>query len=70
MKAIITGAAGFIGKINLADRLLRDGHTVRGIDNLSTGRLEFHESARRSKSFELCEADLLDASKIERLQGI
>ena len=66
MKAIITGAAGFIGS-NLADRLLRDGHTVRGIDNLSTGRLEFLESARRSKSFELCEADLLDASKIEPL---
>ena len=66
MKAIITGAAGFIGS-NLTDRLLRDGHTVRAIDNLSTGRMEFLADARRSPSFELCEADLLDARKIEPL---
>jgi UDP-glucose 4-epimerase len=66
MRAIITGAAGFVGS-NLTDKLLADGHTVRGIDNLSTGRLEFLESARQSKMFELVEADLLDAKKIEPL---
>jgi nucleoside-diphosphate-sugar epimerase len=33
---LITGVAGFIGS-NLADRLLREGHTVIGIDNLSSG---------------------------------
>jgi UDP-glucose 4-epimerase len=66
MRAIVTGAAGFIGS-NLTDRLLRDGHTVRGIDNLSTGRLEFLESACRSASFELCQADLLDVKRIEPL---
>lgn len=36
MKIIITGAAGFIGS-NLAARLLKRGHTVIGIDNLSYG---------------------------------
>lgn len=37
MKSIlITGVAGFIGS-NLADRLLREGHRVIGIDNLSYG---------------------------------
>ncbi len=39
MHYLITGIAGFIGS-NLAVRLLEDGHRVRGIDNLSTGRME------------------------------
>lgn len=34
MRALVTGAAGFIGS-TLARRLLDDGHTVRGIDRLS-----------------------------------
>ena len=37
MKVLITGAAGFIGS-HLADRFHADGHTVAGIDNLTTGR--------------------------------
>ena len=36
---LVTGAAGFLGS-HLIDRLLRDGHTVLGIDNLSTGAQE------------------------------
>jgi UDP-glucose 4-epimerase len=36
MRALVTGAAGFIGS-SLVDRLLADGHQVVGIDNLSTG---------------------------------
>lgn len=36
MRAIITGAAGFIGK-NLTETLLKRGSTVLGIDNFSTG---------------------------------
>lgn len=34
MKVLITGVAGFIGS-NLLGRLLRDGHEVVGVDNLS-----------------------------------
>ena len=38
-RVLITGVAGFIGS-NLADRLLKEGHPVIGIDNLSYGVLE------------------------------
>jgi UDP-glucose 4-epimerase len=36
MRALVTGAAGFIGS-NLVDRLLTEGHQVVGIDNFRTG---------------------------------
>ena len=39
MHILVTGAAGFLGS-HLTDRLLNDGHSVLGVDNLSTGNLE------------------------------
>jgi len=39
MHVLVTGVAGFLGS-HLADRLLREGHTVLGVDNLSTGDLD------------------------------
>ena len=39
MKAIITGGAGFIGS-NLVDKLVKEGHEVVVLDNLSTGQLK------------------------------
>jgi UDP-glucose 4-epimerase len=70
MKALVTGAAGFIGS-NLTDQLLAQGHFVRGIDNFSTGRAEFLQLARKSDTFELHEADLLDTRKLEQaMHGI
>jgi UDP-glucose 4-epimerase len=65
MRCFVTGAAGFIGS-NLVDRLLRDGHTVVGYDNLSTGQERFLEEARRSASFQLVRGDLLDADGLGR----
>ena len=38
-KILVTGGAGFIGS-HLCELLVRNGHTVVAIDNLSTGRLE------------------------------
>jgi len=38
LRIILSGAAGFIGS-HLCDRLLAEGHTVTGVDNLLTGSL-------------------------------
>ena len=46
----ITGVAGFIGS-NLADRLLADGATVTGWDNLSTGQERFLDGAKKHPKF-------------------
>ena len=39
MRILVTGAAGFLGS-HLTDRLLGEGHSVVGVDNLSTGDSE------------------------------
>jgi UDP-glucose 4-epimerase len=39
MKCLITGGAGFIGS-HIVDALVREGHEVHILDNLSTGKLE------------------------------
>ena len=40
MKTLVTGGAGFIGS-NLVDELIKQGHEVVNIDNLSTGKKEY-----------------------------
>ena len=69
MRALVTGAAGFIGS-TLVDRLLVDGHTVVGIDDLSSGRIANLEGACASNRFELVAADVVDADLIGLLAQI
>ena len=60
MRALVTGAAGFIGS-TLVDRLLTDGHTVTGLDNLSSGRMANLANARGRPDFTFVEADIATA---------
>jgi UDP-glucose 4-epimerase len=54
---IVTGGAGFIGS-HIAERLLRDGHRVRIIDNFSTGKRE--NLAALGDAVELHEVSITD----------
>jgi UDP-glucose 4-epimerase len=63
MRTLVTGAAGFIGS-TLVDRLLADGHTVIGVDDLSSGRSENIVAAERHDGFEFAKADIVSADLI------
>ena len=74
MRALVTGAAGFIGS-TLTDQLLADGWSVVGADRFTS---YYEESAKRanlaramdSTAFELVEADLLTAELNPILDGV
>jgi UDP-glucose 4-epimerase len=63
MRTLVTGAAGFIGS-TLVDRLLADGHSVVGVDDLSSGRSENIVAAERSPEFEFVKADIVSADLV------
>ncbi len=60
MRALVTGAAGFIGS-TLVDRLLADGHAVVGLDNFATGRATNLEHLADNPSHVFVEADIVTA---------
>lgn len=67
MKVLVTGIAGFIGS-HIAQALLRNGHTIRGIDNLEGGdvsNVPFAPGARRGPTFN--RIDCRDSNQIESL---
>ncbi len=57
MRALITGAAGFLGS-HLTDALIAEGHTVLGADNLCTGSMKNLEHLEREPRFEFLEQDI------------
>ena len=63
MKYLVTGGAGFIGS-HLVERLVRDGHAVRVLDDLSSGRLEHLDRVRSRIDF--IEGDIRDRRIVRR----
>ena len=63
--SLVTGGAGFIGS-HVVERLLKDGHHVRVLDNLSTGRRENLAFAGTTAALEVIEGDLRDLAVVER----
>ncbi|HUT29924.1 MAG TPA: GDP-mannose 4,6-dehydratase [Sedimentisphaerales bacterium] len=73
MKALVTGAAGFIGS-HLSERLLTDGWDVVGVDNFD----DFYdpqvkrrniEACLGNKAFQLVEADIRDSVAMNGVVG-
>ena len=71
MKLLLTGCAGFIGS-HLLERLLKDGHSVIGVDNFDPfyARSLKNQNLEKvdSEQFELIEADLADLSTYAKIQ--
>uniref|UniRef100_A0A7C4BCD8 SDR family NAD(P)-dependent oxidoreductase n=1 Tax=Ignisphaera aggregans TaxID=334771 RepID=A0A7C4BCD8_9CREN len=59
MGVLVTGGAGFIGS-HLVDRLVRGGHKVRVVDNLSSGSVESLRHHLEAGTIEFVVGDLKD----------
>jgi len=66
VKTVVTGGAGFIAS-HLVDRLLAEGHSVRVLDNFSTGRPENLAHLARDPRLSL---ECVDISSEPRLQSL
>jgi len=58
MRVLVAGAAGFLGS-NLCDELLRNGATVLGVDDFSSGATENLSSALKHSNFDFQELDIV-----------
>ena len=60
---LVTGGAGFIGS-HLTERLVKDGHKVLVLDNLSSGSLENLKGLSKNANFSFQKADVSDLKTI------
>ena len=72
MRFLVTGGAGFIGS-HIVERLLKEGHFVRVLDNFSSGKHENIESVLKevsahsiSPKFDLIEGDIRDKNTCDK----
>ena len=65
LRALVTGAAGFIGS-NLCERFIRN-HDVTALDNLSAGRYEYIKHLKGKREFSFHHGDILDTRCLERV---
>jgi dTDP-glucose 4,6-dehydratase len=63
MRAVVTGAAGFLGS-HLCDRLLAEGWSVLGLDNFITGRTENIVHLKDNPQFAFVETDVCEPLRI------
>ena len=66
MRVLITGGAGFIGS-HMSDALIRQGHQVTIVDDLSTGRMENFAHLRAMPHFQFVIETIMNETVLDRL---
>lgn len=64
-RALVTGGAGFVGS-HLCERLIKDGHEVIALDNLSVGRKSNLGFLEGKPGFQFVEADIGTRENIDK----
>lgn len=64
MKVLLTGAAGFLGS-HLSEILVNDGHSVIGLDDLSTGSILNLSGLINNPAFSFIEGDVRNPIRLE-----
>jgi len=69
MRVLVTGAAGFLGS-HLTDRLLGEGHSVVGVDNLATGDMDNVAHLAGEPRFSLEQRDICQPFDVGRVDTV
>lgn len=65
LKILVTGGAGFIGS-NLVDALIKKGHQVAVVDNLSSGKMEYINSKAEFYNIDILSKNIRDIFQREK----
>jgi nucleoside-diphosphate-sugar epimerase len=67
--SLVAGAAGFLGS-NLSTKLLKEGHTVIGLDNLSTSTGQNLKALLEHKDFHFAEGSVSDQESLPKIKAL